>query len=160
MLFHGINVQPERSSTLLPVFYKLLPISSINYRTLIFISEGWVLHVTCCEWYKFYSTLKTTFSLTPNAQAWPRALNTFLGGNPNDIYLVVHDLGIFSGQGFNFINGQSFLCVLNIILSHLFRFSLNPGSAFTLYMMPWTNGLVLQQHHSQMLLPINVLLFM
>jgi len=51
----------------------------------------------------------STFSLTPNAQIWPRALNTLIGGNANEIYLIVSDLGTNSGQGLDFINGYAFL---------------------------------------------------
>ncbi|KAG1754953.1 aspartic peptidase domain-containing protein [Suillus paluster] len=52
---------------------------------------------------------KTTYSLTPNAQIWPRSLNTYLGGSSGSIYLVVADIGTPSGQGLDFINGQTFL---------------------------------------------------
>ncbi|KAI1786243.1 family A1 protease [Ganoderma leucocontextum] len=51
----------------------------------------------------------TPFEFTPNAQAWPRALNTALGGSPDYVYLIVADLGSHSGQGLDFINGMSFL---------------------------------------------------
>jgi len=51
----------------------------------------------------------TTFELTPNAQIWPRALNSFIGGTPSDVYLIVHDIGSPSGSGFDFINGYTFL---------------------------------------------------
>jgi hypothetical protein len=30
--------------------------------------------------------------LTPNAQIWPRALNTAIGGDPESIYLIVADV--------------------------------------------------------------------
>nr|GAT57455.1 aspartic proteinase [Mycena chlorophos] len=50
-----------------------------------------------------------TFTLTPNAQIWPRSLNTAIGGVSNDIYLVVNNLGTPSGEGFDFINGYTFL---------------------------------------------------
>jgi hypothetical protein len=52
-----------------------------------------------------------TYSLTPNAQTWPRSLNTALGGDAKSIYLIVGDLGRHSGQGFDFINGYVFLWV-------------------------------------------------
>lgn len=55
---------------------------------------------------------KTTFALTPNGQAWPRALNTLIGGNTEDVYLVVNDIGTPSGEGLDFINGQTFLYVI------------------------------------------------
>ncbi|KAJ7511570.1 aspartic peptidase domain-containing protein [Mycena galericulata] len=50
-----------------------------------------------------------TYSLTPNAQIWPRSLNSAIGGKAGDIYLVVADLGSDSGQGLDFINGYAFL---------------------------------------------------
>jgi cathepsin E len=56
-----------------------------------------------------FSHLQTTFELTPNAQIWPRSLNTDIGGTADGIYLIVNDLGNDSGQGFDFINGQAFL---------------------------------------------------
>ncbi|KII95220.1 hypothetical protein PLICRDRAFT_48185 [Plicaturopsis crispa FD-325 SS-3] len=51
----------------------------------------------------------TTRTLTPNAQIWPRALNTYIGGTANGIYLIVADLGTPSGQGLDFVNGYTFL---------------------------------------------------
>jgi cathepsin E len=50
-----------------------------------------------------------TYALTPNAQIWPRSLNTAIGGSANNIYLVVIDSGSPSGQGLDFINGYAFL---------------------------------------------------
>ncbi|KIY62841.1 acid protease [Cylindrobasidium torrendii FP15055 ss-10] len=50
-----------------------------------------------------------TFSLTPNAQIWPRYLNTALGGDANAIYLIAADMGAPSGRGMDFINGYTFL---------------------------------------------------
>jgi cathepsin E len=51
-----------------------------------------------------------TFALTPDAQLWPRALNTAIGGIESAYYLVVNDLGANPGLGsFGFINGQTFL---------------------------------------------------
>ncbi|KAI0031775.1 aspartic peptidase domain-containing protein [Vararia minispora EC-137] len=57
----------------------------------------------------FFTTNGVTFELTPNAQLWPRALNTAIGGVAGDFYLIVNDLGTPSGQGLDFINGQTFL---------------------------------------------------
>ncbi|KAJ3529152.1 hypothetical protein NM688_g7891 [Phlebia brevispora] len=51
----------------------------------------------------------TTFGLTANAQIWPRALNTAIGGVANDIYLVVNSIGTPTGEGLDFINGLTFL---------------------------------------------------
>ena len=51
-----------------------------------------------------------TFSLTANAQIWPRSLNTYIGGSSNSIYLIVAELLITPpGGGLDFINGQVFL---------------------------------------------------
>jgi len=51
-----------------------------------------------------------SYQLTPNAQIWPRSLNTALGGTSGDIYLVVSYIGSNSGSGLDFINGYCFLC--------------------------------------------------
>ncbi|KAG1795694.1 aspartic peptidase domain-containing protein [Suillus plorans] len=50
-----------------------------------------------------------TYALTPNAQLWPRSLNTYIGGSSNAMYLVVCDIGTPSGAGFDFVNGYTFL---------------------------------------------------
>ncbi|KAH9065697.1 aspartic peptidase A1 [Lactarius vividus] len=57
----------------------------------------------------FFTTGGRTFELTANAQIWPRALNTLIGGVSTRIYLIVNDLGSPSGQGLDFINGYTFL---------------------------------------------------
>ncbi|KAJ3753637.1 family A1 protease [Lentinula raphanica] len=56
----------------------------------------------------------TEFALTPNAQIWPRSLNTAIGGSASSIYLVVANLGkslsqLRSTAGFDFIDGYVFL---------------------------------------------------
>ncbi|KAJ7040327.1 aspartic peptidase A1 [Mycena alexandri] len=50
-----------------------------------------------------------TYALTPNAQIFPRSLNTQIGGTATGIYLIVADLGSNSGEGLDFINGYAFL---------------------------------------------------
>jgi len=50
-----------------------------------------------------------SYSLSPNAQIWPRALNEAIGGNSSAIYLVVADFGSPSGEGLDFIDGYTFL---------------------------------------------------
>ena len=50
-----------------------------------------------------------SFELTANAQIWPRALNSLIGGNSSAIYLIVNDIGFPSGEGLDFINGYTFL---------------------------------------------------
>jgi cathepsin E len=57
----------------------------------------------------FISIGGTTFELTANACAWPRSLNSAIGGDSNSVYLVVADLGTPSGQGLDFILGLTFL---------------------------------------------------
>ncbi|KAG6877019.1 hypothetical protein C0992_011041 [Termitomyces sp. T32_za158] len=49
------------------------------------------------------------FELTPNAQLWPRSLNTAIGGSNDYLYLIVADIGTPSGSGLDFINGYTFL---------------------------------------------------
>lgn len=50
-----------------------------------------------------------TYELIPNAQIWPRFLNSVIGGVAGKIYLVVSDLGSPSGSGLDFIDGFVFL---------------------------------------------------
>jgi cathepsin E len=50
-----------------------------------------------------------TYAFTPNAQLWPRSLNTLIGGTSGNIYLIVADIGTPTGQGLDFINGYTFL---------------------------------------------------
>jgi len=57
----------------------------------------------------FFNVGGVQYELTPNAQIWPRELNSQLGGTDGNIYLVVSDLGSQSGQGLDFINGFTFL---------------------------------------------------
>jgi len=57
----------------------------------------------------FFTIDDVVYELTPNAQIWPRALNTAIGGNANSVYLIVADLGNPSGTGFDFVNGFAFL---------------------------------------------------
>jgi cathepsin E len=57
----------------------------------------------------FFTIGGTTFELTPNAQIWPRALNEFIHGTSQYIYLIIGDLGAPSGRGFDFVNGYTFL---------------------------------------------------
>jgi len=57
----------------------------------------------------FFTIGGTRLELTPNAQIWPRALNSDIGGTRDGIYLVVADLGMNSGSGLDFVNGYTFL---------------------------------------------------
>ncbi|KAI0703856.1 family A1 protease [Cerioporus squamosus] len=57
----------------------------------------------------FFTIGDNTFEFTPNAQIWPRALNTLIGGTSDFVYLIVNDLGSLSGEGLDFIDGMTFL---------------------------------------------------
>jgi len=57
----------------------------------------------------FFTINGVTYEFTANAQLWPRALNTAIGGQANRIYLIVANLGTPSGEGFDFVNGFAFL---------------------------------------------------
>ncbi|TBU57604.1 family A1 protease [Dichomitus squalens] len=57
----------------------------------------------------FFHIGDTTLEFTPNAQIWPRALNSAIGGTSDFVYLVVNDLGTLSGEGLDFIDGMTFL---------------------------------------------------
>ncbi|KAG5351696.1 hypothetical protein C0989_005209 [Termitomyces sp. Mn162] len=57
----------------------------------------------------FFLINGATFEFTANAQAWPRTLNSAIGGTTNNVYLIVGDLGTPSGEGFDFVNGFAFL---------------------------------------------------
>jgi len=57
----------------------------------------------------FFTISGVTYEFTANAQLWPRALNSAIGGTSGNIYLIVGNLGTPSGEGFDFINGFAFL---------------------------------------------------
>jgi len=57
----------------------------------------------------FVNVNGVAFEWTPNAQIWPRNLNSVIGGTAGSFYLVVLDLGTPSGSGLDFILGQAFL---------------------------------------------------
>ncbi|CDO77365.1 hypothetical protein BN946_scf184787.g14 [Trametes cinnabarina] len=57
----------------------------------------------------FFHVGSNTFEFTPNAQIWPRALNSVIGGTDDAIYLVINDIGSPSGEGLDFIDGMTFL---------------------------------------------------
>jgi hypothetical protein len=57
----------------------------------------------------FFKIGNNTYELTKNAQIWPRALNSVLGGDESSIYLITADLGNNSGSGLDFIDGFGFL---------------------------------------------------
>ncbi|QRV79816.1 aspartyl protease [Ceratobasidium sp. AG-Ba] len=58
----------------------------------------------------FYIINGVSYEFTPNAQLWPRALNTALGGKADAYYSVVGALSDFEADsGSSFINGYVFL---------------------------------------------------
>ncbi|KAI0649650.1 family A1 protease [Trametes meyenii] len=57
----------------------------------------------------FFHIGSNTFEFTPNAQIFPRALNSAIGGTDDAIYLVIADIGTPSGEGLDFIDGMTFL---------------------------------------------------
>ncbi|KAG2087628.1 acid protease [Suillus discolor] len=72
----------------------LLQISSDQYKKLSFL---------------YFTIGGVTYELTPNAQIWPRSLNSAIGGTINGIYLVVSSTGTPSDSGLDFTNGYCFL---------------------------------------------------
>ncbi|KAI0675925.1 aspartic peptidase A1 [Trametes maxima] len=57
----------------------------------------------------FFTIGGVVFEFTANAQIWPRALNTAIGGSADYIYLVLGDIGTPSGEGLDVINGMTFI---------------------------------------------------
>ncbi|KZT18690.1 hypothetical protein NEOLEDRAFT_1143040 [Neolentinus lepideus HHB14362 ss-1] len=53
--------------------------------------------------------MQVFYGLVPNAQIWPRALNSAINGTTDSIYLIVGDIGFNSASGLDFINGFAFL---------------------------------------------------
>jgi hypothetical protein len=64
-----------------------------------------------------YSALKplrfeigsNTYVFSANAQIWPRAFNSQIGGKTESIYLIVADLGDNTQVGFQYVLGMAFL---------------------------------------------------
>ncbi|KAL1939463.1 hypothetical protein VTO73DRAFT_10019 [Trametes versicolor] len=79
----------------------------------VFDNATGLLRITPAQFAKLQSLFFTingvNFEFTANAQIFPRALNTAIGGNANSIYLIVGDIGTPSGEGLDFINGQTWL---------------------------------------------------
>lgn len=49
-----------------------------------------------------------SITLTPNAQIWPRALNSAIGGDPNGIYLIVASMQTdIDVTNFDFVLGKT-----------------------------------------------------
>jgi len=52
---------------------------------------------------------QNTYSLTANAQIWPRTLNGSIQGSSNYIYLVIRKLNVNHEHHWNFVLGYAFL---------------------------------------------------
>jgi cathepsin E len=91
----------------------LLRITSSQYanlKSLFFTINGVSLGSTMLVTYSdLLCVPKVTYEFTANAQIWPRALNSQIGGTSGNIYLVAADIGSNSGSGLDFINGYAFL---------------------------------------------------
>ncbi|KIP11109.1 hypothetical protein PHLGIDRAFT_114776 [Phlebiopsis gigantea 11061_1 CR5-6] len=57
-----------------------------------------------------------TFEFTANAQIWPRALNSAIGGDDQHVFLIVSDIGSNSGSGLDFINGMTWIERFYVVL--------------------------------------------
>ncbi|KAI0797321.1 aspartic peptidase domain-containing protein [Irpex lacteus] len=57
----------------------------------------------------FFTIGGVEYEFTKNAQTFPRALNTAIGGTANGIYLVIGNSGSSTGSGLDFIDGYAFL---------------------------------------------------
>ncbi|KAG9312005.1 acid protease [Chiua virens] len=98
------------------ILYCRLQMQSTNYQSAIGAvhdSKTGFLRITSSQ-YSALKTLKFTIGsaslqLTPNAQIWPRSLNSVIGGDPNSIYLNIVNSGNPSGTGLDFILGLVFL---------------------------------------------------
>jgi len=64
----------------------------------------------------FYIIGGITFEFTANAQIWPRALNSAIGGDDQHVFLIVSDIGSNSGSGLDFINGMVWIERFYVVL--------------------------------------------
>ncbi|KAJ7621411.1 acid protease [Roridomyces roridus] len=107
-IFNNLAGIVDTGTTLL-----LLPTSGFNTYTratgAVEDATTGLLRVTNAQFNKLQSLFFTingqTFEFTANAQLWPRALNTAIGGRANNIYLIVSSLGASTETGFDFVNG-------------------------------------------------------
>ncbi|KAF7794844.1 hypothetical protein EIP86_005986 [Pleurotus ostreatoroseus] len=57
----------------------------------------------------FYNINNVIYEFTANAQIFPRALNTQIGGDNEHVYLIIQDIGTHSGSGMDFTNGMTWI---------------------------------------------------
>ncbi|KAI0369847.1 hypothetical protein BV20DRAFT_945405, partial [Pilatotrama ljubarskyi] len=72
--------------------FRLTPAQCANLKSL-FLTFGGVRRVRVCR----------------NAQIWPRALNTAIGGSPDFVCLIAGDNSTTAGSGLDVINGMTFI---------------------------------------------------
>ena len=74
-------------------------------------SGGW-LYMTPAQYENLqplsFNVGNSTFELTPNAQIWPRELNSAIQGSDDLVYLVIHDIGDIYPR-VDFVCGMAFL---------------------------------------------------
>ena len=83
----------------------------------------------------FFDIGGSSFELSPNAQIWPRSLNSAIGGTNDRLYLVVQSLGK-SMPGMDFICGAVFMERFYTVLD---TGSQQIGLAYTPYTFATTN---------------------
>jgi hypothetical protein len=104
----------------------------------------------------FFTIGEEKYELTPNAQIWPRSLNTAINGTTDGIYLIVSDIGTQSGSGLDVINGYCFLyAALHFWLSVTLLNRSSIASVFTRYSIRRTPGLGSPRLTTPMLQQIN-----
>ncbi|KAH9893324.1 aspartic proteinase precursor [Cubamyces lactineus] len=57
----------------------------------------------------FFIINGAVFEFTANAQIWPRELNSAIGGSSDLLYLIIADIGTYSGSGMDIVNGMMFM---------------------------------------------------
>jgi saccharopepsin len=100
-----------------------------------------------------FNVVNNTLVLIPNAQIWPRSLNTAIGGDSDSIYLIISDIGSDSGTGLDFINGYAFLFVFAVTSFGTWLTTCPTVNATTLSTTPQTNGSASHLLHIRMMPP-------
>ena len=110
--------------------YRITPAKYENLESMFFtINDVRIIIQYACTMTDFASTLQVDFEFTANAQIWPvrpsvhydaagndlhkhmisqRELNNLIGGSSEFVYLIIADIGTFSGSGMDIVNGMMF----------------------------------------------------
>ena len=88
------------------------------------------------ESYSYISINQVEIILTPNAQISPRSINRYIGGEDNQIYLSVRDLGTSGESGVSFIAGVPLLQRYLVVFDYV---NMQVGFAKTLFTNATTN---------------------